>query len=123
MSIVCLLYHADIKAASEEQADHTPHNTQNAVDTEKSHQPAEGDEEQEAKHKVDQSQDHDNNNSEVSSVQLQHQQGTVLDQEGTGEEDKTPRDSRESEDTEQVETFFSTMSHRYDNANLEAHIS
>ncbi|XP_028281995.1 pleckstrin homology domain-containing family A member 8 [Parambassis ranga] len=110
---------SDIKAASEEQADHTSHTTQNAVEAEQSHQPAEEDEEHEAKHKVDQSQDHDNNNSEVSSVQLQHQQETVSDEEGTGEEDKMPRDSTESEDTEQVETFFSTMSHRFSDIRLD----
>lgn len=117
----------------EEQADTTPHTTQNSSETEHYDQPPEGDEEdegddekettQEQKHKVDQSEEHDNNNKEVSSAQSpQQQQETVTDQDQAQHEDDASRDSPEPEDTEQVETFFSTMSHRYENATQEGHI-
>uniref|UniRef100_A0A3Q3CVW8 Pleckstrin homology domain-containing family A member 8 n=1 Tax=Haplochromis burtoni TaxID=8153 RepID=A0A3Q3CVW8_HAPBU len=85
-------------------------------------QPAEGDDEseddeqkqigQEQMDKVDQSQTHDNNNGDVKDFRLQHQE------EGE-EEGEIPRKSTESEDTEQVETFFSTMSHRFSDIRLD----
>uniref|UniRef100_A0A3Q4HES5 Pleckstrin homology domain-containing family A member 8 n=1 Tax=Neolamprologus brichardi TaxID=32507 RepID=A0A3Q4HES5_NEOBR len=85
-------------------------------------QPAEGDDEseddeqkqigQEQMDKVDQSQAHDNNNGDVKDFRLQHQE------EGE-EEGEIPRKSTESEDTEQVETFFSTMSHRFSDIRLD----
>lgn len=77
---------------------------------------------QEQKHNADQSQEHDNNNKEVNSVWPQHQQGPGPGQDEAQLEDETSRESIEHEDTEQVETFFSTMSHRYENATVEGHI-
>lgn len=96
--------------------------TQTTPDFEHYDQPAEGDDEseddeqkqigQEQMDKVDQSQAHDNNNGDVKDFQLQHQE------EGE-EEGEIPRKSTESEDTEQVETFFSTMSHRFSDIRLD----
>uniref|UniRef100_A0A8C6T357 Pleckstrin homology domain-containing family A member 8 n=1 Tax=Neogobius melanostomus TaxID=47308 RepID=A0A8C6T357_9GOBI len=61
----------------------------------------------EQKHKEDQSLEQDNNNRVI------YQQEDVTDPEGN--ELKQP----ETEDTEQVETFFSTMSHRFSDINLD----
>lgn len=69
-----------------------------------------------------QSQEHDNNNKEVNAVRPQHQQEDIPVQDKAQHEGEIFRDSTELEDTEQVETFFSTMSHRYENATLEGHI-
>lgn len=72
---------------------------------------------------MDHSQEHGgNNNKEVVAVWPQHQQEDILDQGEAQQEGEISRDSTEPEDTEQVETFFSTMSHRYENATLEGHI-
>lgn len=124
------LFHADTETASssevhKDQVNPSLPTTQTTPDFEHYDQPAEGDDEseddeqkqigQEQMDKVDQSQAHDNNNGDVKDFQLQHQE------EGE-EEGEIPRKSTESEDTEQVETFFSTMSHRYENATQEAHI-
>lgn len=132
-----LLWCTDIDEANgnslvhEEPADPTLHTTQNTSETEHYESPAEEDEdsevgetEQEQKHNLDQTQEeHDNNNKEVNAaVEPQHQQEAVPDQEEAQHEGETLRDSTESEDTEQVETFFSTMSHRYENATQEGHI-
>ncbi|XP_054477235.1 pleckstrin homology domain-containing family A member 8 [Anoplopoma fimbria] len=127
---------SDIDAANgnrsvhEEGVDPTLHTTQNTSETEHYEQPAEGDEEnedddqkeknQEQLHNVDQSQEeHDNNNKEAKAVQPQHQQEAVPDQEEAQQEGETSRDSPEPEDTEQVETFFSTMSHRFSDIRLD----
>ncbi|KAK2844456.1 hypothetical protein Q5P01_011115 [Channa striata] len=74
---------------------------------------------QEEKHKVDQSQGHDNNNEEETSVQTRHLQKDAPDYNKAQHEGKTPRESTEPEDTEQVETFFSTMSHRFSDIRLD----
>ncbi|KAF6739572.1 Pleckstrin homology domain-containing family A member 8 [Oryzias melastigma] len=84
-------------------------------------QPAEGDEKydtpeeketkQEQKNKVDQSQELPNS-LETNAVQLKE---TASGQEETAEEDETQK----AEDTEQVETFFSTMSHRFSDIRLD----
>ncbi|XP_023155233.1 pleckstrin homology domain-containing family A member 8 [Amphiprion ocellaris] len=114
---------SDVESASssvhEERVDPTLHTTQNTCEIEHYDQPAEGVEdnegdkaEEQKEHKEDQSQEHDNNNIEVNAVQLQED---FSDQ----EEGETPRDSTESEDTEQVETFFSTMSHRFSDIRLD----
>ncbi|XP_035527742.1 pleckstrin homology domain-containing family A member 8 [Morone saxatilis] len=127
---------SDIDAANgnssvhEEPVEPSLHTTQNTSEIEHYDQPAEGDEENEAgdqkeakqeqKHKLDQSQEHDNNNKEVKAVdQPQHQQEAVPDQEEAQHEGETFRDSTEPEDTEQVETFFSTMSHRFSDIRLD----
>uniref|UniRef100_A0A8C4H8P2 Pleckstrin homology domain-containing family A member 8 n=1 Tax=Dicentrarchus labrax TaxID=13489 RepID=A0A8C4H8P2_DICLA len=118
------------KVFHEEPVDPSLHTTQNTSEIEHYDQPAEGDEENEAgdqkeakqeqKHKLDQSQEHDNNNKEVNAVdQPQHQQEAVPDQEEAQHEGETSRDSTEPEDTEQVETFFSTMSHRFSDIRLD----
>lgn len=118
---------SDVESASssvhEERVDPTLHTTQNTSEIEHYDQPAEGVEdneggeaEEQKQHKEDQSQEHDNN-IEVNAVQ--QQQEDVSDQEETREEEETPRDSTESEDTEQVETFFSTMSHRFSDIRLD----
>ncbi|KAK9513665.1 hypothetical protein VZT92_027180 [Zoarces viviparus] len=114
----------------EEGVDPTSHTTHNASGTEHYEQPAERGEEngaddqketeQEQPHKVDQSQEeHDNNNKEADLVQPRHQQEAVPDQEEARREGETSRDSPDSEDTEQVETFFSTMSHRFSDIRLD----
>ncbi|XP_068426456.1 pleckstrin homology domain-containing family A member 8 isoform X2 [Clinocottus analis] len=127
---------SDIDAAKsnssvhEEEADPTLHTTQNTSETDQYEQPAERDEENEADdqketkqeqlHKEDQSQEeHDNNNKEANAVQPQHQQEAVPDKAEAQREAETSRDSPESEDTEQVETFFSTMSHRFSDIRLD----
>ncbi|XP_070822522.1 pleckstrin homology domain-containing family A member 8 [Chaetodon trifascialis] len=127
---------SDIDAANgnssvhEEPSDPTLHTTQDASETEHYDQPAEGDEEseggdqketkQEQKQRLDQSQEQDNNNKEVNAaVQPQHQQEAAADQEEAHRAGETCRDSAEPEDTEQVETFFSTMSHRFSDIRLD----
>lgn len=134
-----LLCHTDIDAASstrsvqEDGVDPTLHTTPSSSETEHYEQPAERDEEKEAGdeeetkpeqlHKVHQSQEeHDNNNKEADAGLPRHQQEAVPDEAEDQHEGETPRESPESEDTEQVETFFSTMSHRYENATQEGHI-
>ncbi|KAM4580684.1 pleckstrin homology domain-containing family A member 8 isoform 1-T1 [Odontesthes bonariensis] len=114
-------------SVDKERVNPAPHTDQNASEMEHGHQPAEGDEgkeaadqrdaNQEQKHKVDQSEEYDNNNSEANAAQ--HQQDADLDQEEAREEVETPRELTESEDTEQVETFFSTMSHRFSDIRLD----
>ncbi|KAM6909852.1 pleckstrin homology domain-containing family A member 8 [Xenentodon cancila] len=105
------------------------HTNQNASEIEHDDQPAEGDEKNESadheemtgeqNHKMDQSQEHDNSNRDVDAVQLEHQPEVVLDQEVTSEEDDPSRELTEPEGTEQVDTFFSTMSHRFSDIRLE----
>ncbi|XP_026228247.1 pleckstrin homology domain-containing family A member 8 [Anabas testudineus] len=109
-----------------ERIDHTRHIIQNTSDIEHYDEPPEQDEEngtddqdeikQEQKHKLDHSQEHDNNNKEVNAVCPQHQQEDVPDQDKAQEEG---RDSTEPGDTEQVDTFFSTMSHRFSDIRLD----
>lgn len=126
---------SDIDAANgnssvhEERGDPALHATQNTSEIEHYDQPAEGGEENEAedqretkqeeKHRLDQSREHDDNNKEANVVQHQQQQEAVPDQEETPQKDETSRDSAEPEDTEQVETFFSTMSHRFSDIRLD----
>uniref|UniRef100_A0A3Q1AT16 Pleckstrin homology domain-containing family A member 8 n=1 Tax=Amphiprion ocellaris TaxID=80972 RepID=A0A3Q1AT16_AMPOC len=116
---VYLSHQRSSSSVHEERVDPTLHTTQNTCEIEHYDQPAEGVEdnegdkaEEQKEHKEDQSQEHDNNNIEVNAVQLQED---FSDQ----EEGETPRDSTESEDTEQVETFFSTMSHRFSDIRLD----
>ncbi|XP_030605592.1 pleckstrin homology domain-containing family A member 8 [Archocentrus centrarchus] len=114
---------SDIETASsseihKDQGNPTLPTTQNIPEIEHYDQPAEGDDESEAdeqkqtkqepKDEVDQSQERDNSNGDVNEFQLQHQ-----------EEGEIPRDPAVSEDTEQVETFFSTMSHRFSDIRLD----
>uniref|UniRef100_A0A3P8NIY7 Pleckstrin homology domain-containing family A member 8 n=1 Tax=Astatotilapia calliptera TaxID=8154 RepID=A0A3P8NIY7_ASTCA len=121
------LFHADTETASssevhKDQVNPSLPTTQTTPEIEHYDQPAEGDDEseddeqkqigQEQMDKVDQSQTHDNNNGDVKDFRLQHQE------EGE-EEGEIPRKSTESEDTEQVETFFSTMSHRFSDIRLD----
>lgn len=78
----------------------------------------EADEEQsnlEQQHKMVQSQEEENC---TDVVQHHQEEGAAADQ----RECETSTESSEPEDTEQVETFFSTMSHRYENATQEGHI-
>ncbi|XP_020493033.2 pleckstrin homology domain-containing family A member 8 isoform X1 [Labrus bergylta] len=110
----------------EEQVTPSLHTTQNTSEIEQYEQPTEGDEgseeddtketEKEQKHKGDQIQEHDNNNQEVNAVQPQHQQEALPDQEEAQQEVDS---STEQEDTGQVETFFSTMSHRFSDIRLD----
>ncbi|KAK7886258.1 hypothetical protein WMY93_025879 [Mugilogobius chulae] len=65
----------------------------------------------ELKNKADLSLEHDNNNRVNIPSQ---QQKNVMDPEGN-----ELQDSGDSEDSEQVETFFSTMSHRFSDINLD----
>ncbi|XP_076593239.1 pleckstrin homology domain-containing family A member 8 [Chaetodon auriga] len=127
---------SDVDAANgnssvhEEPSDSTLHTTQDTSEIEHYDQPAGGDEEseggdqketkQEQKHRLDQSQEHDNNNKEVNAaVQPQHQQEAAADQQEAHQEAEACRGSAEPEDTEQVETFFSTMSHRFSDIRLD----
>ncbi|KAF0022019.1 hypothetical protein F2P81_025728 [Scophthalmus maximus] len=123
----------DDSSVHEEPVDPALHTTQNTSEIEQYDQPAEGggeekaaDDQKETKpeqnHKVDQSQQHDNNNKKANAVQPQHQQEAVTDRDEPRNQEEISRDSVEPEDTEQVETFFSTMSHRYENATQEGHI-
>lgn len=70
---------------------------------------------EEQKHNVVQSQEEES----CSDAVQQHQEQEAA---GDQRECETCTDSPEPEDTEQVETFFSTMSHRYENATQEGHI-
>lgn len=70
---------------------------------------------QEQKHKVDQSPEEE---SCTDDVQHHQEQEAAPDQ----RQCETCTDPAEPEDTEQVETFFSSMSHRYENATQEGHI-
>ncbi|XP_078109269.1 pleckstrin homology domain-containing family A member 8 isoform X2 [Sander vitreus] len=119
-----------ISSVPEGGVDPQLHTTQNTSEIEPYDQPAEGDEENEAddqketkqeqKHKVDQNQgEQDHNNKEANAVQPRHQQEAVPDQEEAQQEGQTSSDSTEPEDTEQVETFFSTMSHRFSDIRLD----
>lgn len=70
---------------------------------------------QELKHKLDQSEEHVEDMAELPG----QEEEAVEEQEEAQEEFS---DSLEPEDSEQVETFFSTMSHRYDYATQQDHI-
>ncbi|AWO96744.1 putative pleckstrin -likey domain-containing family A member 8 [Scophthalmus maximus] len=120
----------DDSSVHEEPVDPALHTTQNTSEIEQYDQPAEGggeekaaDDQKETKpeqnHKVDQSQQHDNNNKKANAVQPQHQQEAVTDRDEPRNQEEISRDSVEPEDTEQVETFFSTMSHRFSDIRLD----
>lgn len=106
------------------------HITQKAAEIEHYNQPAGGDTEKtcdQEKHdqelcKGDQSEKYDGKRGEKSGVALECQQETIFDQEENQDQFKTPSDSSES-DTEQVDTFFNTMSHRYENVAQESPVS
>uniref|UniRef100_A0A8D3C9Q5 Pleckstrin homology domain-containing family A member 8 n=1 Tax=Scophthalmus maximus TaxID=52904 RepID=A0A8D3C9Q5_SCOMX len=109
----------DDSSVHEEPVDPALHTTQNTSEIEQYDQPAEGGEEEKAaddqketkpeqNHKVDQSQQHDNNNKKA-----------VTDRDEPRNQEEISRDSVEPEDTEQVETFFSTMSHRFSDIRLD----
>ncbi|MEQ2250449.1 Pleckstrin y domain-containing A member 8 [Ilyodon furcidens] len=99
------------------QVNRAAHITQNASEIEHYNQPAEGDDEKSSDqkrndqelHKGDQSEEHDSE---------REKENTVLDQEASQDQFKTPSNSSES-DTEQVDTFFSTMSHRFSDMRLD----
>ncbi|XP_047217477.1 pleckstrin homology domain-containing family A member 8 [Girardinichthys multiradiatus] len=100
-----------------EQVNRAAHITQNASEIEHYNQPAEGDDEKSSDqkrkdqelHKGDQSEEHDSE---------REKENTVLDQEASQDQFRTPSNSSES-DTEQVDTFFSTMSHRFSDMRLD----
>lgn len=128
---------SDIEAANsnssvhEEQPDPSLNTTQNASESEHYELPAEGDDEseegdqkeaeKEKKHKLDQSQEHDsdNDNEDVDALQPQHEHEEILDKDTMQQEEETSRDLTGQEDTEQVDTFFSTMSHRFSDIRLD----
>lgn len=98
----------------EDPGDPHAHTVQDAPESKHSDTPAaEANEKQ--KHKVVQSQEEENC---TDAAQHHQQEEAPADQ----RECETRTDSSEPEDTEQVETFFSTMSHRYENATQEGHI-
>uniref|UniRef100_A0A1A7Z818 Pleckstrin homology domain containing, family A (Phosphoinositide binding specific) member 8 n=1 Tax=Iconisemion striatum TaxID=60296 RepID=A0A1A7Z818_9TELE len=108
----------------EERVRPAAHTTQNASEIEHHNQPAEGDEEKEASDEEEKQQQlHHVDQSQENAVQCESQQKDNSDREENHEEDEPPRDSAAESDTEQVETFFSTMSHRYENATQEGSIS
>lgn len=117
-----------------EQAGPTSHTTQDTSDNEHYHQPPEGGEDEEVEKEADddapadgeqerssdQSQDVEDGNGEGNCACLQQQE------EASSERGETERDARgdakdpaESVDTEQVATFFSTMSHRFSDISLD----
>uniref|UniRef100_A0A1A8EKZ8 Pleckstrin homology domain-containing family A member 8 n=2 Tax=Nothobranchius korthausae TaxID=1143690 RepID=A0A1A8EKZ8_9TELE len=89
------------------------HTTQNASEIEHYNQSAEGDEEKEAADEEEQQLLHNVDQSQENAVQCEGQQKDISDR----EEDEPPRDS--AADSEQVETFFSTMSHRFSDIRLD----
>ncbi|KAM4736176.1 pleckstrin homology domain-containing family A member 8 [Anableps anableps] len=113
---------SDIKSSiiHSDQVCPAAHVTQNASGNEHYKQPAEGDDEKMcAQNKnEDQSEEHDSGRGEKNADSLEHQQEEVLDQEESRDQFKTPSDSSES-DTEQVDTFFNTMSHRFSDMRLD----
>nr|XP_015804530.2 pleckstrin homology domain-containing family A member 8 [Nothobranchius furzeri] len=107
----------DLSMGSDHEAQVRPaHTTQNTSESEHYNQSAEGDEEKEATdeekrqlHNVDQSQEN--------AVQCEGQQKDISHREEKSEEDAPPRDP--AAELEQVETFFSTMSHRFSDIRLD----
>lgn len=105
----------------EDPIDPNAHTAQDALeskDYDMTNREADDDEKQtnqEQKHKVDQSLEEE---SRTNAVQHHQEQEVAPDQ----HECETCSDPAEPEDTEQVETFFSSMSHRYENATQEGHI-
>lgn len=102
------------------------HVTQNTSEIEHYDQPTDGDygetcdqkkTDQELR-KGDQIEEHGCERGGQDAMSLEHQQGAVLDQEESWERSKIPSDSPQS-DTEQVETFFNTMSHRFSDISLD----
>lgn len=126
-----LLCHTDVETSSRQSAGPEeplgPNATQETSEATPSEQPAEqsiedeADEKeanqanQELKHKLDQSEEQ----SEETAEEPQQEEEAAEEQEEAQEEFS---DSLEPEDSEQVETFFSTMSHRYDYATQQDHI-
>lgn len=123
--------HTDVETSSrqsvgpEEPLD--PNTTQESTETKLSEQPAKpsiedeaggsNDKEtnQELKHTLDQSEEHSKE-----MVELPEQEEEAVEEQEEAQEEFS--DSLEPEDSEQVETFFSTMSHRYDYATQQDHI-
>uniref|UniRef100_A0A8C6K9B4 Pleckstrin homology domain-containing family A member 8 n=1 Tax=Nothobranchius furzeri TaxID=105023 RepID=A0A8C6K9B4_NOTFU len=107
----------DLSMGSDHEAQVRPaHTTQNTSESEHYNQSAEGNEEKEATdeekrqlHNVDQSQEN--------AVQCEGQQKDISHREEKSEEDAPPRDP--AAESEQVETFFSTMSHRFSDIRLD----
>ncbi|XP_068613855.1 pleckstrin homology domain-containing family A member 8 [Brachionichthys hirsutus] len=114
------------KTVHKQSVEPTLPTTHNASETEEYDQPAEEIEEnhadqRKAEHedKLGPDQNQQNNHKEVvTAFHPQHQQEAGNDQEEAQQEGETCRDS-ESEDEEQVETFFSTMSHRFSDISLD----
>uniref|UniRef100_A0A3B4AB90 Pleckstrin homology domain-containing family A member 8 n=1 Tax=Periophthalmus magnuspinnatus TaxID=409849 RepID=A0A3B4AB90_9GOBI len=113
---MCLPNPADNEAANnnssnDKEQEDTPKNSSEGECDDRAAVISESDAEwrNEQKHKEDQSPEHDNNNRVTS-----HKQEDVTDPEGN-----QLQDADESEDLEQVETFFSTMSHRFSDINLD----
>ncbi|XP_028985818.1 pleckstrin homology domain-containing family A member 8 [Betta splendens] len=109
-----------------EQADHTLHTVHNIEHYDQLPKDNEEDgadnqikTKPEQKYKVDQSQQPDVNSKEVNALPSQHRQEGVPDKDKAQLDSEISRDSAEPEDTEQVETFFSTMSHRFSDIRLD----
>lgn len=123
-------------SVQEEQAAPSPHTDQNLSETEHYDDPAEQAEASEAgnqeeatqEHKPDQIRGRGEAEGDGAPVERQQEEAVVAaaaaapDQDEAQDEGETFTDSAEPDDTEQVETFFSTMSHRYANATQEGHI-
>lgn len=131
-SSVCLSCHTGVDATNgkssglKEPVDPNLPMAQSTSETKQYDQPADGngqnevddanEAKQEQKHKAHQSQEHEKDKEKTAPVQLQHKQEALPEQEEVQHECET------WSDTEQVETFFGTMSHRYENATQEGHI-
>lgn len=116
--------HTDVDASSRQSAGPEepldPNATQETTETKLSIEDEAGgssDKEtnQELKHKLDQSEEHSEEMAE-----LPEQEAEAVEEQEEAQEEFS--DSLEPEDSEQVETFFSTMSHRYDYATQQDHI-
>ncbi|XP_056141747.1 pleckstrin homology domain-containing family A member 8 isoform X1 [Lampris incognitus] len=105
-----------LSAEEAEKATQNPSESEN-VDQPREDGDNEGVREEGQKHKADQSQEH--NKQEVSHLQPQDQQEAITDQDESEFKDCTFQDSTQPEETEQVETFFSTMSHRFSDIRLD----
>ncbi|XP_047453996.1 pleckstrin homology domain-containing family A member 8 [Mugil cephalus] len=114
---------SDIESAQEERSEPTSHTTRADAEAERGEGTGEEDEGEdgaadqeettrEQKHKADQSQEGGDGDREANAVQPPHQQ-----EDGSDQESETTGEA--AEDTEQVDTFFSTMSHRFSDMRLD----
>uniref|UniRef100_A0A3Q2PLN0 Pleckstrin homology domain-containing family A member 8 n=1 Tax=Fundulus heteroclitus TaxID=8078 RepID=A0A3Q2PLN0_FUNHE len=109
-----------------EQGQPAAHVTQNALEIDSGDHPAEGEDEEASDQKRndrglregDQSEECNGETGGKDAASPEHQRDALLDQEAGGDPSNSPGHSSES-DTEQVDTFFNTMSHRFSDMRLD----